>query len=441
MLMGKENFRNGLRAYLGRYAGGNASWPDLIEMLDPFSDVDLRAWNKAWVDEPGRPQFTFSLLRSGQNVEQLKINQAGEDGKARTWPQLFDLLFVYPGQEEQYTVKMNAQEAMVNEVAGKPLPSYILFNATGYGYGVFPIDSNMITHVGGLKKPVHRASAYINLYENMLNGRYNSPLRLLGLYRSLLSGEREELNVKLLTGYINEIFWKFISSGERTRLAPQLEPELWQSLLQQKNANIKKLLFKCFQGISLTKNAQDKLYMTWKDQLPPAGVRLSEDDYTSLALSLAVRDYPSEDILQRQLARISNPDRRKRMVFLMPAINSSVTVRDRFFYSLRDQKNREKESWVIAALQYLHHPLRVSTSAKYLEASLDLLGEIQSTGDIFFPQSWLQASFGGHQSPEAAKIVRKFLETHPQYDPKLRSKILQAADGLFRAEKLLDLNR
>jgi aminopeptidase N len=292
-----------------------------------------------------------------------------------------------------------------------------------------------------LKKPVHRASAYINLYENMLNGRFNAPQRLLYLFRSRLSAEPEELNVKLLTGYISEIFWKFISPEDRTRQAPQLESALWQSLAHQENNNIKKLLFKCYQGISLTKDAQDKLYMTWKDQLPPKGVRLTEDDYTSLALSLAVRDYPSTGILQGQLARISNPDRRKRMVFLMPAIDSSETVRDRFFHSLRDQKNREKESWVTAALQYLHHPLRVSTSVKYLETSLDLLGEIQSTGDIFFPQSWLQASLAGHQSPEAAGIVRDFLKAHPGYDPKLRNKILQAADGLFRAEKLLASDR
>jgi aminopeptidase N len=126
------------------------------------------------------------------------------------------------------------------------------------------------------------------------------------------------------------------------------------------------------------------------------------------------------------------------MVFLMPALDSSVTVRDRFFLSLRDQENREKESWVITALQYLHHPLRAGTSLKYLEASLGLLEEIRSTGDIFFPQSWLQASFSGYQSPQAAMIVRKFLEIHPGYDPKLKSKILQAADGLFRAEKLVD---
>ena len=51
-------------------------------------------------------------------------------------------------------------------------------------------------------------------------------------------------------------------------------------------------------------------------------MKLTEDDYTSLALALAVRDYPApQPILPQQLARIKNPDRRQRLEFLMPALS------------------------------------------------------------------------------------------------------------------------
>jgi aminopeptidase N len=65
------------------------------------------------------------------------------------------------------------------------------------------------------------------------------------------------------------------------------------------------------------------------------------------------------------------------------------------------------------------------------------LQEIQLTGDIFFPQSWLQSTFAYYQTIEAATIVRRFLRDHPGYNPKLKAKILQATDNLFRAEYLL----
>ena len=121
----------------------------------------------------------------------------------------------------------------------------------------------------------------------------------------------------------------------------------------------------------------------------------------------------------------------------MPAVSSNLATRDAFFESLSLKVNREKEANVGAALYYLHHPLRQAGSLKYLPKSLELLSEIQTTGDIFFPQNWLQATLGNYQSKEAADIVRKFLNDNPNYNPKLKAKILQTADNLFKAEQLI----
>ena len=66
-----------------------------------------------------------------------------------------------------------------------------------------------------------------------------------------------------------------------------------------------------------------------------------------------------------------------------------------------------------------------------------MLQEIQVTGDIFFPQSWLQATFGDYQSAEALKIVNEFIETYPNYPAKLKAKILQATDMLKRTQKIM----
>ena len=196
-------------------------------------------------------------------------------------------------------------------------------------------------------------------------------------------------------------------------------------------------MFKLYQNTALSQQAQDRLYEIWQEEKAPAGVTLTEDDYTSLALALAVRDYPAPALLEQQLSRIKNPDRQKRLRFMMPALSAEVAVRDAFFASLKEEQNREREAWVAAALGYLHHPLRAATSQKYLRESLDLLEEIQRTGDSFFPSAWLNATLGSYQSPEAERIVRDFLEPHPDYNPRLKAKLLQAADGLFRSERIL----
>ena len=438
-LMGPAAFQEGLREYLRKYAHGNATWPDLIGILDARTPADLQAWNQVWVNEPGRPVFSYDIQTSAGKITSLTLTQRAEDGSARRWPQLFEVLLAYPdGHTKELTVNMNQDTVPLPAAVGEAAPSFILFNSTGLGYGVFPVARQLTTQLAGLKNPVARAAAYVNLYENMLNGQVIKPQALLGVCRQALTREPEELNLKLLTGQVSDIFWHFISPAQRLALVPALEKDLWAALQKNPAANAKKLLFKTYQSIALTPPAQARLYQIWLTEKAPTGVKLTEDDYTALALALAVRDYAAPTLPQ-QLARIKNVDRRQRLQFLLPALAPDAATRDTFFASLKDKTGRAKEAWVTAALGYLHHPLRQATSEKYLPASLELLEEIQLTGDIFFPYSWLQATLGGYQTASAASTVRAFLQAHPDYNPKLRAKLLQAADDLFRAEKLVPL--
>lgn len=346
---------------------------------------------------------------------------------------------MYPGGPKELTVNMTQREVRVPLPAGPPAPSYVLLNSQGLGYGVFPVAPAAADHLASLADPVARASTYIALYENMLAGRGLAPRPLLDRYLAQTAHETNDLNIKLLTNQLSDIFWKFLPPAERVALAPAVEKALWQAMRAQPRPGEQKLYFKAYQSIALTPEAQKRLYQIWLSQKAPGLVKLTEDDYTSLALALAVRDYAApQPILPQQLARIKNPDRRQRLEFMMPALSPDVATRDAFFASLKDEKNREKEAWVTAALGYLHHPLRQATSEKYLPESLNLLAEIQLTGDIFFPASWLQSTLGYYQSPAAARVVREFLAAHPTpgYNPQLRAKLLQAADDLLRAEKL-----
>jgi aminopeptidase N len=43
----------------------------------------------------------------------------------------------------------------------------------------------------------------------------------------------------------------------------------------------------------------------------------------------------------------------------------------------------EKKSWVAVGLSFLHHPLRQEIPIKYLKQTLEMLEDVQKTGDIF----------------------------------------------------------
>jgi aminopeptidase N len=83
----------------------------------------------------------------------------------------------------------------------------------------------------------------------------------------------------------------------------------------------------------------------------------------------------------------------------------------------------------------LNHPLRQDETRQFLRPSLDLLPEIQRTGDIFFPARWAGAVLASQRSPEAATIVRDYLTKNPKLAERLRWDVLASADDLFRATK------
>ncbi|MBB5637862.1 aminopeptidase N [Pedobacter cryoconitis] len=440
-LMGKNKFQQGVREYLKKFANSNASWPDLIRILDDHTPVDLEKWNKIWVNESGRPVIDYQIAYQSNKISALTVTQQAEYGEKRIWPQTFEITLFYPGLVKVINADLAAEKLELKEAVGLEKPLFILFNSAGDGYGQWPVDPLIQQYLFSLEKPLHRSVAYISLYEQMLSGKTIQPAALLTLFSEGLAKEEEELNIRLLSNYISTIYWQFSDVKERQLSSVALEDKLWSAMLLQKSSNNKKQLFKAYQDIFLSKTARNRLYQIWKNMKSPEGITLSEDDYTSLALSLAVRGDADDTILGTQDSRIINPDRKKRFEFIIPAVSEKKGVRDDFFDSLRFPANRAKESNVLAALYYLHHPLRQEYSVGYLEKSLGLLEEIQSTGDIFFPQSWLLATFSTYQSKAAAATVRDFLKNHPAYNPRLKAKILQATDNLFRAERLSSQRR
>ncbi len=436
-LMGPVGFQKGIREYLATYANKNATWPDLITILSKHTAADLYAWNKVWVNLPGRPIFSYDVKYQGNSITNFSISQRPEQGELRLWPQVFTLKLVYPTRTTTVKVNMKGGKLDLTSLKGIEKPRYYLFNANGMGYGLFPIDKTMFDAVNLISGPVERASVYINLYENTLAGNYLKPREALDFYVKMLGLEKNELNLKLLTGYLSNLYWNFIKEEDRNAIHQELEKSIWNIMGQQREANGKKILFNAYQNIYLSEQASKRIIEIWEKKTPPEGVKLTEDDYISLAVSIALRAKAPTTVIAQQMERTLNNDRKERLAFLAPSLATDAAERAAFFYSLRSKTNRKKEAWVGSGLSYLHHPLRQRQSQAYLEESLLLLEEIKQTGDIFFPQSWLAAVFGSYQSEYAYQVVQNFLKAHPNYNPMLKDKILQATDNLRRAQKLV----
>ena len=440
-LVGADAFRDGLREYLRRYSYGNASWPDLIELLDNRTPEDLALWSRAWVEERGRTIISTELRVENGAVARLALTERDPfPARGLTWNQQLQVALGYRDRVQMVPAHLVNGSVEVAAARGLPAPEFVLPNGGGIGYGEFHLDARSLSwltaNLPTVSDALTRGSAWVTLWDAMLDAEV-SAASVIDLALRALPREPDEQNAQRILGYLTQTYWRFTPDEPRRALAPRVERALTEGMAAASTESLKSAYFSALRDAALTPPTLAWLTSVWREEARVPGLTLAEPDFIALAQELAVRAVPKwAAILSDQIARTKNPDRQARLKFMAPALSADQAERDRFFASLGDVANRRREAWVIDGVRYLHHPLRADRSIAYIAPSLDLLQTIQRTGDIFFPKNWMDATLGGHRSPAAARTVRTFVGRLPSdYPDPLRRVILSAADDLFRASR------
>jgi len=433
--IGEEAFRKGIQEYLSTYAYSNATWEDLIQIWDNFTDEDLKSWSNAWVQEKGMPTVRLSV-----KDKQVIYRQEDLWERNLSWPQEFTSLLIdlkdlkdlkdFNTPKAPKTLKVSsANEQTPLEAMNFDNP-VIIPNTDGKGYGFFCLTreqaeaSFQLLHTH--KDDVLKGSLLITLYENLLNKTID-PLQFRNELLKYVANEKNSLLYSIAIGYIANCQYYYNLPSEET------EEGLWTIVSSNTNPAHRLQAFRTYRSVAKSKGAIDRLYMIWKEGKAPAGCALSENDYISLSYSLAVwLPEKAEEIGDIQRKRISNPDRLKEYNFIFPSVSPEKEVRDSVFSSLLQAENRSIEPWASSALANLNHSLRQKEAISYIRPSLDVLKEVQRTGDIFFPTNWLRALLAGHLSVDAKKEIDNFFPDNPDYHPMLTNKIKQQSDHLYR---------
>jgi aminopeptidase N len=437
LMVGEAPFRDGLREYLKKYAFGNATWLDLVSILDARTPQNIAAWSRAWVEERGRPEFTTTLRFNGDGrLAAVELTASDPLQRGLEWPQRLQLALGYETDVRAVPLEFSGRSAAFTSREGLPRPLFVLPNGGGLGYGLFLLDDAsrryLLDHLETIADPLTRGSAWVTLWDNLLERRV-SPVEFLDLVVRALPRETDEQNIQRILAYTSRAFWKHLSADQRMARVETLEALLRAGIERAATTSLKSAWFSAFRDVALTPASLSWIERLWRREEKIAGLTFAETDEITMAFELAVREVPaSREILQTQHDRTQNPDRKARFAFVMPALSADPPAREQAFARFRNIENRRREAWVLEAMAYLNHPLREEHARRFVGPSLELLAEIQRTGDIFFPTRWMDATLVGHRSPEVAATVQDFLARELQYSQRLRWTILSSADELFR---------
>ena len=419
-LMGEEAFRAGIKEYLRTYAYGNATWNDLVAILDKHSEEDIAKFSHAWVDRAYMPMIY--LTQKGGCYHIIDNNAP--------WRQRFNCYVAYKdGKSEIIEVETKLGQGHIKFPRNAEV---VIPNCDGRGYGLFVLPKEsvewMMEHIGEIDDDLMRQSMVTMLNEmyewrksNALSTEERNALTArtwLDFLISYIPREKNYLIASTLNGYLTKPMLEVGTAEDEARL--------WEIASTCENTSLSRRLKMTLAHVMRSEEVCAVMYDMWLNQ---SDKMLNESDAMTLAYELAVR-YPERynEIYTTQLERITNADRRNQFEYIMRGTHPDMEVRDALFESLMEPENRRIEPWTATLLGYLNHHLRQQEAVKYIYRGLEEIEEVQRTGDIFFPRNWAGALLGGHTSDEAKAEVERFLSYHSDLHNLLRNKILQAAD-------------
>jgi aminopeptidase N len=231
---------------------------------------------------------------------------------------------------------------------------------------LFLIDQQSATYLlanmAQIRDPLTRGAAWVTLWDNVLEGRVDAGA-LIDAALVALSSEGDEQNTQRILGYVSNAYWRLLSQDQRLARAPALEAALRAGLGRAGTTSLKSAWFSAFRDDVLTSDGVAWLERVWRRDERIPGLTFAETDEIAMATELAVREVPNwQQILQMQLDRTENPDRKARFAFVMPALSADPQVRGQAFERFRSLDNRRREPWVLESMSYLNHPLREADS-------------------------------------------------------------------------------
>ncbi len=366
--MGEDGLRDGLKLYLRTFKYGNSSWNELISILDSVKpSADIKKFDREWVKSKGVKTIEWNL----------------DDG----------------------------------------LPN---FDGTDYARYLLKDSDAVIRYINKwteLKTDQSQLAAVITLHENWLAHRAPANMAFTAYWMLACSISNEQV-LSVCGSYLNELL-----NENPTEDRISAEKLLFETYRAHPIQSFRQKLLRGLSRNCISPQITDSIYAIWEKADEPL---LNERDYMRMAYHLMINK-PNRRLYieETQLKRLSSEDRQKEFEFISQGCTPDTLQQRIIFESLLQAENRKVEPYAAELLALLADADRGQHVEQYVAPGLEIIEEIQRTGDIFFPLDWCESLLYGQRSKAAADAVVRFLDTHPTLSDNLRGKIQQAAFPLL----------
>ncbi len=427
-IMGANNMQNGIRTFLRNYYLKEASWDDLLDVLDKEAPTaGVRQFSEVWVRQKGMP-----VIHTTYKDGQLIISQTDPFGRGLCWRQKFDVFVIFNlGSSRTIHVDMQ-QPVMTFKLREKP--SFIIPNYDGRGYGQFTLDDNYVTQLPlrliTTRNDLNRLLLLETIYNHYLMGKVN-PSYFGEIYR-LMMKEKNPLIMSTAIDHMFKIAFDMTPNQRNTLelcmmdlLGENRTKECRQTIIRKLTANMTSPDVRRQISTILDKHNEPTVF--------------DEHDYMNMAYRLAMLQPECwKEILDTERSRLQTEELKEEFDYVSQACNPDEKKRADLFNSLLKPQNRQQETWALQVLDLLSADIYEPQNLDYISTSLNSLIDIQKSSNTYFTRDWMKSVLAHHKSVIAKQAVENFLSANPNYPDHLKNSILEAAWTLLKQEPYVE---
>ncbi|WIK64872.1 aminopeptidase N [Gleimia hominis] len=226
--VGRDQFFEGLRAYIAEHAWKNTTLPDLMGKLEAASGRDLRGWAKVWLEEAGVTLLSPVVETSeAGKIVRLAVKQEPFTPGSSLRPHRLAVAgySLVDGQVQQVfheELDVEGDETPVESAVGLPRPDLILVNDGDLAYAKIRLDEQSLAfateHIAQFPSSLTRGVVLASAWD-MVRDAQMPARQYIDMALSALTGEDSMMILNLLLRHINTAVSLYLPTDEREEVA------------------------------------------------------------------------------------------------------------------------------------------------------------------------------------------------------------------------------
>ncbi|HCE60812.1 MAG TPA: aminopeptidase N, partial [Janibacter terrae] len=233
--VGREPFRDGLRAYFAKHAWGNTTLDDLLDELEATSGRDLRAWSRLWLETAGvntlRP--LVEVDDRGHYVDAV-IEQTFAEGFETLRPHrlavgVYDLVDGTLQRRERIEVDVEGERTPLPQLVGQRQPDLLLVNDDDLAYAKLRLDerslATLLAHPTAFTESLPASLALASAWDMTRDGEM-AARSYVELVLPVLDGLTDSVLLRALIGQVTTAVLTYSAPEHREQVRAQVVAHL-----------------------------------------------------------------------------------------------------------------------------------------------------------------------------------------------------------------------